>query len=225
MNINAHSSSTTTPPPPPTDMYMSLKELLLVLLYRVAQKECNTYDQWFQQNKGQNKQAFSNQMTPRSLILMKAFGFYGRFSEAMSFSKFATSVSKVTIYVPKISIVCLPGESVCSCFVKMKTARIKRSIRYVILHCYNPGKALKESWLLIQKKQILKLTLLQKNGSRIKTFSSKSLNLVSFSWKKNVLRIYAFTNFGLVPDFFEISDRRCCILSGPPCILCIQRRR
>ena len=22
----------------------------------------------------------------------------------------------------------------------------------------------------------------------------------------------------LVSDFFEISDRRCCILSGPPCI-------
>ena len=40
-------------------------------------------------------------MTPRSLILIKAFGFYGRFSEAMSFSKFATSVSKVTIDVPE----------------------------------------------------------------------------------------------------------------------------
>ena len=25
--------------------------------YRVAQKECNTYDQWFQENEGQNKQA------------------------------------------------------------------------------------------------------------------------------------------------------------------------
>ena len=34
--------------------------------------------------------------------------FYGRFSEAMSFSKFATSVSKVTIDVPQISIVWLP---------------------------------------------------------------------------------------------------------------------
>ena len=33
-------------------------------------------------------------ITARSLILMKVFWFYGRFSEAMSFSKFATSVSK-----------------------------------------------------------------------------------------------------------------------------------
>ena len=39
---------------------------------------------------------------------MKAFWFYGRFSEAMSFSNFATSVSKVTIDVPQISIVWLP---------------------------------------------------------------------------------------------------------------------
>ena len=39
---------------------------------------------------------------------MKAFWFYGRFSEAMSFSKFATSVSKVTTDVPKLSIVWLP---------------------------------------------------------------------------------------------------------------------
>ena len=40
--------------------------------------------------------------------VMKAFWFYGRFSEAMSFSKFATSVSKVTIDVPQISIVWHP---------------------------------------------------------------------------------------------------------------------
>ena len=32
---------------------------LHVHVYRVAQKECNTYDQWFQQNEGQNKQAVS----------------------------------------------------------------------------------------------------------------------------------------------------------------------
>ena len=92
---------------------------IFVCLYRAAQKKCNTYDQWFQENDGQNKQAvsiiafkkksFSNKMTPRSLILMKAFGFYARFSEAMAFSNLATSVSKVTIDVPKFSIVWLPG--------------------------------------------------------------------------------------------------------------------
>ena len=34
--------------------------------------------------------SFSNKMTPWPLILGKAFGYYGYFSEAMSFSKFAT---------------------------------------------------------------------------------------------------------------------------------------
>ena len=83
-------------------------------------------------------------MTPRSLILMKAFGFYGRFSEALSFSKFATSVSKVTINVPKIFIVWLPRVKCLLLPCKTKTAWIKRSIHYVIMQCYNPGKALKE---------------------------------------------------------------------------------
>ena len=83
-------------------------------------------------------------MTPGSLILTKAFGFYGRFAEAMSFSKFATSVSKVTIDVPKISIVWLPRVKCLLLLCKTKTAWIKRSIHYVILQRYNPGKALKE---------------------------------------------------------------------------------
>ena len=87
---------------------------------------------------------FSNKMTPRSLILMKAFGFYGSFSEAMSFSKFATSVAKVTIDVPKMSIVWLPRVKCLLLLGKTKTAWIKRSIHYVILQCYNPGKAFKE---------------------------------------------------------------------------------
>ena len=51
-----------------------------------------------------------------------------------------------------------------------------------------------QSSLLIQKKQNLKITLPQKNGSRIKTPSSKSLILVSFCRKRNVLRIDALTN-------------------------------
>ena len=75
---------------------------------------------------------------------MKAFGFYGTFSEAMSFSKFATSVSKVTIDVPKISIVWLPRVKCLLLLGKTKAAWIKRSIHYVILQCYNPGKAFKE---------------------------------------------------------------------------------
>ena len=140
-------------------------------------------------------------MTPRSLILMKAFWFYGRFSEAMSFSKLATSVSKVTIDVPQISIVWLPLVKCLLLLWKTKTARIKRSIHYVTLQCHNPGEATQrnssqpQSWLLIEKKQILKMTLPPKNGSRIKTPSSKLLILVSFCWKKNVLRINALTNW------------------------------
>ena len=38
------------------------------------------------------------------------------------------------------------------------------------------------------------MTLPQKNGSRIKTPSLKSLILVSFCWKKNVVLINALTN-------------------------------
>ena len=54
--------------------------------------------------------------------------------------------------------------------------------------------SLPQLWLLIQKKQNLKWHCFRKNGSRIKTPSSKSLILVSFCWKKDFLRIYALTN-------------------------------
>ena len=80
-------------------------------------------------------------MAPRSLILMKAFWFYSRFSEAMSFSKF---VSKVTIDVPKCFIVWLPRVNSLLLLWKMKTAWIKRCIHYVTLQRYNPGKLLKK---------------------------------------------------------------------------------
>ena len=53
--------------------------------------------------------------------------------------------------------------------------------------------SLPQSRLLIQKQQILKMTLLQKNGSRIRTPPAKSLILVSFCWKNNFLQIYALT--------------------------------
>ena len=139
-------------------------------------------------------------MTPISLILMKAFWIYSHFSEATSFSKFAMSVSKVTIDVQKLCIVWLPRVKCLLLLWITKTAWIKRSIHYITLQRYNPREAtqrnssLPQSWLLIQKKQILKMTLPQKNGSRIKTPSSKSLILVSFCWKKYFLRINALTN-------------------------------
>ena len=65
------------------------------------------------------------------------------FSETMSFSKFASSISKVTTY-RKFPIVWLPLVKCLLLLWKTKTAWIKRSIYYVTLQCYNPGKAPKE---------------------------------------------------------------------------------
>ena len=78
-------------------------------------------------------------MTPILLILMKAFWFYGRFSEAMSFSKYATPVSKVTIDVPKISIVLLPQVSALALKSEDSMSKEKHSLR--TLQCYNPWEA------------------------------------------------------------------------------------
>ena len=117
--------------------------------------------------------------------------------------KICPSISKVTIYVPKIFPL-FGFDPRVNCQLLLCKAKpawiIKRSIHYVTLQHYNPGGAtqrnssLPQTWLLIQKEQILKLTLPQKNGSRIKTPSSKSLILVSFCRKRNVLLINALTN-------------------------------
>ena len=68
------------------------------------------------------------------------------------------------------------------------------------------------------EEQILKMTLPQKNGHRIKTPSSKLTILVSSYWKKNFIRNNAYTILILSPRFLAIIDRMGCILSGPPCI-------
>ena len=78
--------------------------------------------------------------------------------------------------------------------------------------------AVRQLWLLRQKWQILKMTLPQKNDHRIKTPSSKLMILVSCYWEKNSVHINAHNLFHFLPRFLEIIDRRCCILSGPPCI-------
>ena len=137
-------------------------------------------------------------MTPRSLILMTAFWFCGRFSEAMSFSRFALLSQKSQFTYRKFSIVWLPLVNCQLLLCKAKPAE-KHSLRN--LAALQSGGAtlrnssLPQTWLLIQKEQILKITLPQKNGSRIKTPSSKSLILVSFCRRKNVLFINALTNF------------------------------
>ena len=84
-------------------------------------------------------------MTPRSLILMKAFWFCGRLSEAMSFSRCALLSQKSRFTYQKFSIVCLPRVNCQLLLCKAKPAWIiKRSIHYVTLQHYNLGEPLKE---------------------------------------------------------------------------------
>ena len=89
-------------------------------------------------------QFFFQENDTKIIYFHEGFWFYGCFTEAMSFSKFATFVSKVTIDVRKLFIVWLPRVKCLLLLWKTKTAWIKRSIHYVILPCYNLGKALKE---------------------------------------------------------------------------------
>ena len=138
-------------------------------------------------------------MTPRSLILMKAFWLYGRFSEAMSFLRFALLSQKSQFTYRKFSIVWLPRVKCLLLLCKADPAWIKRSIHYVILQHYNPGELLREipPYLNVTfdtKGANIEKDIDSENGSKIKTPSSKSLILVSFCWKKNVLLITALTN-------------------------------
>ena len=128
------------------------------------------------------------------LILMKAFWFCGRFSEAMSFSRFALLSQKSQFTHRNFSIVWLPRVNCQLLLCKAKPAWIiKRSIHYVTLQHYNPGELLKEIppylkrafWY--KRSKLWKLHRLKKFAqNRIKTPSSKSLILVSFCRKKNV---------------------------------------
>ena len=177
-----------------------------ISIYRVAQKERNSYDQLFQEYEGQNKQVVQvvcifayTILTPRSLISMKAFWIYGHFSETMSFSKFATSVSKVTIDVPTFSIVWLPRVKCLLLLWKTKTAGIKRRIHYVTLQYFNPGKTLKEIPPYLKRDFSYKRGKFRKwHCFRKMALESKRLNQNHWSWcdfagKKNCLRIYALT--------------------------------
>ena len=137
-------------------------------------------------------------MTPRSLILMKVCWFCGCFSEALSFSRFTLLSQKSQFTYRNCFIVWLPRVNCQLLLCKANPAWIiKRSIHYVTLQHYNLGELLNEipPYHKRDREQILKITLPQKNGYRIKTPSSKSLLLVSFCRKKNVLLINALTNF------------------------------
>ena len=68
------------------------------------------------------------------------------------------------------------------------------------------------------EEQILKMTLPQKNGHRIKTPSSELTILVSSCWEKIFIRNNALNFFILSLVFLKLLIVSCCILSGPPCI-------
>ena len=127
---------------------------------------------------------------------MKALWFYGRFSEAMSFSKFATSVPKLTIDVPKIAhCVASPGK-VSALALENEDSMNKEKHS---LQCYNPGGGnllteIPPYYTSIVTFDTKEANFASENGSRIKTLSSKPLILVSFCWKKNFLRVKALTN-------------------------------
>ena len=155
-------------------------------------------------------------------MLIKAFWFYGRFSEAMSFSKFALLNSKVTIYIPKI-VHCLASPGKVSALALWSAASMNKE---------------KHNFAALQSGGVT-----QWNSSLLRTssFDTKGANfendIASEKWLWNQNAFIKIINLGvillekecsthsctrwldLVPDFFEISDRKCCILSGPPCKL------
>ena len=106
---------------------------------------------------------------------------YGRFSEAMSFRRFALLSRKSQFTYRNFFIVWLPRVKCLLLLCKTKPALIKRSIHYVTLQHYNLHGGARNSSLYLKrdfwnkKEQILKMALPQKNGSRIKTPSLKSL--------------------------------------------------
>ena len=143
-------------------------------LYRVAQKECNTYDQWFQENEGQKENVVciiayqilfparwhQNQNFDEGVWILWPF-FWGNV-----IFKICPSISKASIYVRKFSIVWLTRVNCQLLLCKAKPAWIiKTSNHYITLQHYNPGGAtqrnssLPQTWLLIQKDEILEITL------------------------------------------------------------------
>ena len=70
---------------------------------------------------------FPSKMTPRLLSLIKAFWFYGRFSEAITFWRFDLSQK----WQIKFAIIWLPSEKCLLLLCKAKQASIQKSIHYV----------------------------------------------------------------------------------------------
>ena len=96
------------------------------------------------------------------------------------------------------SIVWLPRVKCLLLLCKAKPAWIKRSIHYVTLQHYNPGELLKEIPSYFERDFWHKMSKL------IET------DIASAKWLWN-------QNAFIKIIIFEISDRKCCILSWPPC--------
>ena len=132
-------------------------------------------------------------------------------------------LTQVTIYVPKM-FHCLASPGKCLLLLcKAKPAWIKRSIHYVTCSITIRGS---------YSKKFLPTSNV--------TFDTKGANfendIASEKWLWNQYAFIKIINLGvillekecsthkcthwldLVPEFFDISDRKCCILSGPPCI-------
>ena len=140
-------------------------------------------------------------MTPRLVILKKAFWFLSHFSEAMSFSKFASFCIKSHdwgneefLWVPSPD--CNTAELRNECFSLFMPSSFYNARANTL-----PGGAkqwkfsVHQLWLLRQKWQIWKITLPQKNGHRIQTPWSKLMILVSSCWKKNFIRNNGYSLF------------------------------
>ena len=125
-------------------------------------------------------------MTPRSLILMKAFWFCGHFSEAMSFSRFAllSQKSQFTCTYREFSIVWLPQVNCQLLLCKAKLAWItKRSIHYITLQHYNPGELLKEIPPYLKRDYWYKRSKFRKlHCFRKMDLESKRLHQNHYSW-------------------------------------------
>ena len=112
-------------------------------------------------------------------------------------SRFALLSQKSQFTHQNVPIVWLPRVKCLLLLCKAKPVWIKRSIHYVTITIGGSysKKFLPTSNVTFDTKGAnFENDTVSKNGSRIKTPSSKSLILVSFCWKKNVLLINALTN-------------------------------
>ena len=127
-------------------------------LYRVAQKECSTYDKKQKQKNKQTRdrmkklcallriQFFSQQDDTKIVNFDEGVLILCSFSAAMSFSRFALLSQKSQFTYRQFSIVWFPRvncQLLLMCNAKPAWI-IKRSINYVTLQHYNPGELLKE---------------------------------------------------------------------------------